>query len=120
MPSASPLVSQALHTTQRNVRLQQDTSISTQRFGGQHTFVLLAKRLILPNQVVAHRLHFLYFIMVLGKGSIKLGLQQGGVLPGLVQFLLQGLCVEHRITISLGHIRFLSGSLHDILHKATY
>jgi hypothetical protein len=65
-------------------------------------------------------LAFPYFIMVLGGGSIKLGLQLGGVLLSPFQFLLQGLCAEHRITISLEHIRFLSGSLHEILHKATY
>jgi hypothetical protein len=28
--------------------------------------------------------------------------------------------VEHRVAISLKHVGFLSGSLHDILHKATY
>jgi hypothetical protein len=57
--------------------------------------------------------------MVLGKGSIQLGLQQGGVFPGLVELLLQRLCSEHCVAVSLEHVRFLSGPLHDILHKAT-
>jgi hypothetical protein len=43
----------------------------------------------------------------------------GGVLPGLGEFFLQCLCPEHRIAIPLEHIRLLSGSLHDILQKAT-
>jgi hypothetical protein len=42
------------------------------------------------------------------------------VLLGLVQLFLQGLCAEHHVAISLKHVRLLSGSLHDILHKATY
>jgi hypothetical protein len=42
MPSADLPVFQALHTTQRNVRLQQGIPINTQWLGGQHTFVLLA------------------------------------------------------------------------------
>jgi hypothetical protein len=41
------------------------------------------------------------------------------VLPGLNEFFLQRLRPEHRITIPLEHIRLLSGSLHDILQKAT-
>jgi hypothetical protein len=39
------------------------------------------------------------------------------VLPGFIEFFLQRLCSEHRITILLEHIRLLSGSLHDILQK---
>jgi hypothetical protein len=61
----------------------------------------------------------LYFIVVLGEGTIKLGLEHGGVLPGFIEFLLQRLYPEHCITIPLEHIRLLSGSLHDILLKAT-
>jgi hypothetical protein len=57
--------------------------------------------------------------MVLGEGTVKLGLEHGRVLPGFIEFLLQRLCPEHRITIPLEHIRLLSGSLHDILQKAT-
>jgi hypothetical protein len=30
----------------------------------------------------------LYLIVVLGEGSIQLGLQHGGVLPGLAEFFL--------------------------------
>jgi hypothetical protein len=56
--------------------------------------------------------------MVLGEGTIKLGLEHGGVLPGFIEFFLQRLCPEHHITIPLEHIRLLSGSLHDILQKA--
>jgi hypothetical protein len=46
-------------------------------------------------------------------------LQHGGVLPSLVEFFLQRLCPENYETISLEHIRFLSGSLYDTLKKAT-
>jgi hypothetical protein len=53
--------------------------------------------------------------VVLGEGTIKLGLEYGGVLPGLIEFFLQCLCPEHYIAIPLEHIGFLSGSLHDIL-----
>jgi hypothetical protein len=41
------------------------------------------------------------------------------VLPGLVELLLQRFRMEHCTAIPLKHIRFLFGSLHDILHKAT-
>jgi hypothetical protein len=41
------------------------------------------------------------------------------MLPGLNEFFLQRLCPEHRIAIPLEHIGLLSGSLHDILQKAT-
>jgi hypothetical protein len=41
------------------------------------------------------------------------------VLPGLSEFFLQCLCPEHCITKPLEHIGLLSGSLHDILQKAT-
>jgi hypothetical protein len=40
------------------------------------------------------------------------------VLPGLIELFLQRLCPVHSIAIPLEHIGFLSGSLHDILHKA--
>jgi hypothetical protein len=56
--------------------------------------------------------------MVLGEGTIKLGLENGGVLPGLIEFFLQRLWPEHCIAIPLEHIGLLSGSLHDILRKA--
>jgi hypothetical protein len=39
----------------------------------------LAQRLVLANQVIALRLHFLHLVVVLGEGSIKFGLQHGGV-----------------------------------------
>jgi hypothetical protein len=56
--------------------------------------------------------------VVLGEGTIKFGLEHGGVLPGLIEFFLQHLCPEHCIAIPLEHIGFLLGSLHDILQKA--
>jgi hypothetical protein len=43
-------------------------------FGG--TFILLALRLVLLDQVVPLRLHILYLVMVLGEGAVKLGLEQ--------------------------------------------
>jgi hypothetical protein len=61
----------------------------------------------------------LYLIVGLGEGTIELGLQHGGVLPGLVEFLLQRFPSKHCITIPLEHIGLLSRSLHDILHNAT-
>jgi hypothetical protein len=57
--------------------------------------------------------------MVLGEGTIKLRLEHGGVLPGLSEFFFQCFRPEHRIAISLEHLRFLSGSLHDILQQTT-
>jgi hypothetical protein len=66
----------------------------------QTTYLLLAQRLVLPNQVIALRVHLMHLVVVLGEGTIKLGLQQGRVLLVLVQLFLQG--------------------LHDILHKETY
>jgi hypothetical protein len=39
------------------------------------------------------------------------------VLPGLREFLLQCFRPEHCIAVALEHLRFLSGSLHDILQK---
>jgi hypothetical protein len=41
------------------------------------------------------------------------------VLPGLSEFFLQCFCPEHCIVKPLEHFRLLSGSLRDILHKAT-
>jgi hypothetical protein len=55
--------------------------------------------------------------MVLGEGAIKLRLEHGGVRPGLREFLFQCFCSEHGIVVSLEHVRFLSGSLHDILQQ---
>jgi hypothetical protein len=57
--------------------------------------------------------------MVLGEGAIELGLEHGGVLPGLGEFFLQNLSPEHRVAEPLEHIGLLSGPLHDILEKAT-
>jgi hypothetical protein len=57
--------------------------------------------------------------MVLGEGTIKLRLEHGEVLPGLSEFFFQCFRPEHCITISLEHLRFLSGSLHDILQQTT-
>jgi hypothetical protein len=85
----------------------------------RHTFVLVAERLVLAHQFVALRLHVLDLIVVLDEGTIKLRLEHGGVLPGLGEFFLQRFCAEHRIAISLEHLRFLSGSLHDILQQTT-
>jgi hypothetical protein len=85
----------------------------------QRTFVLVAERLVLAHHLVALLLHVLDFIMVLGEGAVKLRLEHGGVLPGLRKFSLQCFRPEHCIAISLEHLRFLSGSLHDILQQTT-
>jgi hypothetical protein len=57
--------------------------------------------------------------MVLGEGAVKLQLEHGGVLPGLCELFLQFLRPEHSVAVSLEHIKFLSGSLHDILQQIT-
>jgi hypothetical protein len=57
--------------------------------------------------------------MVLGEGAVKLRLDHGGVLPGLCELFLQCLRPEHCVTVSLEHVRFLSGSLRDILQQIT-
>jgi hypothetical protein len=80
----------------------------------------MVQRLVLPDQVIALLLHLLNLIVVLGEGTIKLGLQQGGVLLGLVQLFLHGLSAEHCVAIPLKHVSLLSRSLNDILHKATH
>jgi hypothetical protein len=77
-------------------------------FQRRHTFVLLAQRLVLENQVITLRLHLLYLVMVPGEGSIQFGLQHGRVLPGLVEFFLWCLRPKHCVAKSLEHIRFLS------------
>jgi hypothetical protein len=41
------------------------------------------------------------------------------VLLGLREFFLQCFRPEHCIAVSLEHLRFLSGSLHDILQQTT-
>jgi hypothetical protein len=41
------------------------------------------------------------------------------VLPGLRELFFQCFRPEHCITVSLEHLRFLSGSLHDILQQTT-
>jgi hypothetical protein len=43
-------------------------------FGGQRTFVLLARRLVLPDQVITLCFHLPHLIVVLSEGTIKLGL----------------------------------------------
>jgi hypothetical protein len=57
--------------------------------------------------------------MVLGGGAVKLRLEDGGVLLGLCEFSLQCFRPEHCIAVSLERLRFLSGSLHDIVEQAT-
>jgi hypothetical protein len=57
--------------------------------------------------------------MVLGEGAIKLRLEHGGVLPGLWELFRQCLRPEHCVAVSLEHVRFLSGYLHDILQQIT-
>jgi hypothetical protein len=57
--------------------------------------------------------------MVLGEGTIKLSLEHGGVLLGLSELFFQCFRPEYRIAISLEHLRFLSGSLQDILQQTT-
>jgi hypothetical protein len=39
------------------------------------------------------------------------------VLPGLREFFLQCFRLEHCVAVALEHVRFLSGSLHDILQQ---
>jgi hypothetical protein len=57
--------------------------------------------------------------MVLGEGAVKLRLEHGGMLPGLREFSLQCFRPEDCIAVSLERLRFLSGSLHDILQQTT-
>jgi hypothetical protein len=57
--------------------------------------------------------------MILGEGAVKLRLEHGGVLPGLYELFLQGLRPENCVAVSLENVRFLSGSLHDILQQIT-
>jgi hypothetical protein len=57
--------------------------------------------------------------MILGEGTVKLGMEHGGVLLGLYKLFLQGLRSEHCVAVSLEHVGFLSGSLHDILQQTT-
>jgi hypothetical protein len=116
--SCSTRVSSSAINKQGGFRLLQDTSYeySTRQ---QRTFVLIVVRLVLVHQLVSLRLHVLDFIMVLGEGAVKLRLEHGGVLPGLCEFSLQCFRPEHCIAVSLERLRFLSGSLHDILQQAT-
>jgi hypothetical protein len=74
--SCSARVSSSENNTGDDVRLLQGASnkYSTSQ---QHTFVLIAERLVLPNQLIALLLHILDFIVVLDEGTIKLGLEQG-------------------------------------------
>jgi hypothetical protein len=48
----------------------------------------LAQRLVLADQLIALRLHALYLVVVLGEGTIKLGLEHGGVLLGVIELFL--------------------------------
>jgi hypothetical protein len=57
--------------------------------------------------------------MVLGEGTIQLRLEHGGVLPGFRELFLQCFRPEHYVAIALEHVKFLSGSLHNILQQAT-
>jgi hypothetical protein len=41
------------------------------------------------------------------------------VLPGLREFFLQCFRPEHCIAVSLEHLRFLLGSLHNVLQQTT-
>jgi hypothetical protein len=114
--SCSTRVSSSANNTGDDVRLLLGTSnkYSTSQ---RHTFVLIAERLVLPDKFIALRLHILHFIMVLGEGAIELGLEHGGVLPGLGEFFLQSLGPEHRVAKPLEHLGFLPGPIHDILQK---
>jgi hypothetical protein len=74
--SCSTRVSSFAENTEDHVRLLQGAS-NKYLTSQQHTFVLIAERLVLPNQLITLRLHILDFIVVLGEGTIKLGLEQG-------------------------------------------
>jgi hypothetical protein len=88
MPSAGLLVPQVLQTTQRNVRLQQGTPISTQWLW-RRTYLRSSGAETCSSGPSHHSsLASPAPFVVLGEGTIKLGLQQGGVLLGLVQLLL--------------------------------
>jgi hypothetical protein len=54
--------------------------------------------------------------VVLGKGVVKLGLEQRGVFPRLVQLFLQGLSADDRVAISLEELRLLLGFFSKVLH----
>jgi hypothetical protein len=116
--SCSTRASRSTNNSEGDVRLWGTRNKYSTRWH-QHTFVLLAQRLVLPDQLIALRLHNLHFIMVLGEDAIKLGLEHGRVLPDFSELFLQSFRLKHCITIPLEHVRLLSGSLHDILHKAT-
>jgi hypothetical protein len=112
--SCSTRVSSSANNIGDDVRLLQGTS-NKYSTSPRHTFVLIAERLVLPDQLIALRLHILHLIVVLGEGAIELGLEHGGVLPGLSEFFLQSLGPEHRVAEPLEHLGLLSGPLHDIL-----
>jgi hypothetical protein len=48
----------------------EELSISARQGWWRRTFILLAQRLFLANQVISLRMHLLYLIVVLGEGSI--------------------------------------------------
>jgi hypothetical protein len=76
---------------------------NTHGFGGQRTFIPLAQRFVLPNQVVSLHLHLFHFIMVLGEGAVELGLEQSGMLLRLVQLLLQHQAIGQRHGVLCRH-----------------
>jgi hypothetical protein len=116
--SCSTRVSSSAINKQGEVRPMQGTpnGYSTRH---HRTFVLVAERLVFAHQLVTLRLHVLDFVMVLGEGAVEFRLEHGGVLPGLREFFLQCFRPEHCVAVSLEHVRFLSGSLHDILQEIT-
>jgi hypothetical protein len=55
------------------------------------------------HQVIALCLHILDVIVVFGKGSVKLGLHGGRVLPRLQELIFQRFSPEHRVAEALQH-----------------
>jgi hypothetical protein len=98
--SCSTRVSSSANNTGDDVRLLQGifNKYSTSQ---RHTFVLITERLVLSDKFISLCLHILHLIVVLGEGAIKLGLEHGGVLPGLCEFFLQCIGPEHRVTEAL-------------------
>jgi hypothetical protein len=115
--SCSTRASRSPNNSKGDVRLLQGTHNKYSASWHRHTFVFLAQRLVLPDQLIALHLHILHFIVVLGEGTIEFGLEHGRVLPGLGEFFLQCLGPEHHVAEPLEHAGLLSGPLHDILQK---
>jgi hypothetical protein len=57
--------------------------------------------------------------MVLGKGAIKLGLEQHRVLLSFVQLLLQSFSSDDHVTVPLQELGLLTGPLHQALRRIT-